>query len=114
VFLHDTPSRELFDRPERAFSSGCIRIEDPLRLAELLLDDAAKYPRSALEGIVNSQKTQRLHLKPKIPVVILYATASIDADGKVLFYRDIYDRDQRVLDALDGPVIIDLPARSGG
>ena len=109
VFLHDTPHRELFDRPERAFSSGCIRIEDPLRLAELLLDDPLKYNRSSLQAIVDSRKTQRISLKPKIPVAILYLTAALDGDGQVTFMKDIYGRDPAVLAALDGPVIIDLP-----
>jgi murein L,D-transpeptidase YcbB/YkuD len=109
VFLHDTPHRELFVHSQRAFSSGCIRVEDPLKLAELLFDDAKKYPRSALEGIVASRKTQRINLSPKVPVVIVYLTASVDPDGRVRFYNDIYERDQKVLDALNGPVIIDLP-----
>jgi len=112
VFLHDTPHRELFVHTQRAFSSGCIRVEDPLKLAELVLDDQDKYPRSTLEGIVASRKTQRINLSPKVPVVIVYLTASVDPDGKVRFSKDIYDRDQRVLDALNGPVIIDLPKRS--
>lgn len=109
VFLHDTPHRELFAQSQRAFSSGCIRVQDPLKLAELLLDDAQKYPRSALEDIVASRKTQRINLSPKIPVVILYLTASVDSDGRVRFYKDIYQRDQKVLDAFNGPVIIDPP-----
>lgn len=109
VFLHDTPHRELFDRPERAFSSGCIRIEDPLRLAELLLDDPAKYNRSVLQAVVDSRKTQRISLKPKIPVAILYLTAALDGDGHVAFMKDIYGRDPAVLAALDGPVTIDYP-----
>ena len=109
VFLHDTPHRELFAHSQRAFSSGCIRVQDPLKLAELLLDDAGKYPRSALEDIVASRKTQRINLSPKVPVVIVYLTASVDPEGRVRFYDDIYGRDQRVLDALNGPVIIDLP-----
>jgi len=109
VFLHDTPHRELFDRPERAFSSGCIRVEDPLRLGELLLDDQEKYSKSDLKAIVDSRKTQRINLADKVPVVILYLTASIAADNNVRFLKDIYDRDQKVLDALNGPVVIDLP-----
>ena len=109
VFLHDTPHRELFSHTQRAFSSGCIRVQDPLKLAELVLDDADKYPRSALEDIVASRKTQRINLSPKVPVVIVYLTASVDSDGKVRFYQDIYNRDQKVLDALDGPIIIDPP-----
>ena len=109
VFLHDTPHRELFDRPERAFSSGCIRVEDPLKLAELLLDDPAKHNRSSLQAVIDSRKTQRIHLKPKIPVVIVYLTAGLDEDGEIVFMHDVYNRDQRVLDALNGPVHIRLP-----
>jgi murein L,D-transpeptidase YcbB/YkuD len=113
VFLHDTPSRELFDRPERAFSSGCIRVEDPLRLAELLLDDPEQYPRSALQDIVDSRETQRIRLRPKIPVVILYLTAALDNEGHLLFMKDVYQRDAKVLAALNGPVIIDPPNPAG-
>ena len=109
VFLHDTPHRELFDRPDRAFSSGCIRIEDPLRLAELLLDDPVKYQRSDLQAIVDSRRTQRISLKPKIPVAILYLTAALDGEGHITFMKDVYNRDQAVLNALDGPVTIKLP-----
>ena len=109
VFLHDTPHRELFVKSERNFSSGCIRVENPLRLAELVLNDLDKYNRSALESIVDSRVTQRVNLKPKIPVIILYITASMGSDGEVRFYKDIYSRDQKALDALDGPVVIRLP-----
>lgn len=109
VFLHDTPHRELFSQSERAFSSGCVRIQDPLSLAELVLNDPAKYNRSELEAIVASKKTQRVNLSPKVPVVIVYLTASVDPGGKVRFYKDVYNRDQKVLDALNGPVLIDLP-----
>jgi murein L,D-transpeptidase YcbB/YkuD len=109
VFLHDTPHRELFDQPERAFSSGCIRIEHPLKLAEWLLDDE-NYPESVLQSIVDSRKTQRISLAQPIPVIITYLTASLDLDGNPLFFRDIYNFDAKVLQALDGPVVIELPA----
>ncbi|MDH4021405.1 MAG: L,D-transpeptidase family protein [Xanthomonadales bacterium] len=109
VFLHDTPHRELFSQTERNFSSGCIRVQDPFDLAELILNDPVKYNRSELDAIVASRKTQRVHLKPKVPVIILYITASIGTDGEVRFYKDIYNRDQKVLDALNGPVLIQLP-----
>jgi murein L,D-transpeptidase YcbB/YkuD len=108
VFLHDTPHREMFVRPDRAFSSGCIRIQDPLMLAELLLDDD-KYRKSDLEAIVAGRKTQRINLEKTIPVVIVYLTASVDIDGNAMFYKDVYGRDKRVLDALNGAVIIDPP-----
>jgi len=105
VFLHDTPHRELFDRPERAFSSGCIRIQDPLRLAELLLDDPERHSRSDLQAIVASRETQRINVRPKVPVIITYLTASVDLDGNVMFFKDIYNRDQKILDALNGRVV---------
>ena len=109
VFLHDTPHRELFDRPERAFSSGCIRIENPLTLAELLLDDD-KYHEPELEAIVASRETQRISLENSVPVVILYLTTGLDIDGNIMFFNDIYNRDQKVLDALNGAVVIEPPS----
>lgn len=114
VFLHDTPHRELFDRPERAFSSGCIRIEDPLKLAELILDDPGRYSRSDLEAVVASRKTQRIVLDESMPVLITYLTASLDMNGNAMFFKDIYGRDRRVLAALNGPVVIDPPKPGGG
>jgi len=109
VFMHDTPHPELFSHKERSFSSGCIRIQDPLKMAELVLNDPVKYNRTALESIVNSRETQRIRPSPKMPVIIVYLTASVNADGKVRFYKDIYNRDQKVLDALNGPVVIQPP-----
>jgi len=109
VFLHDTPHRELFSQSERNFSSGCIRVKDPLTLAELILDDPVKYNKSKLKNIVDSRKTQRINPSTRVPVVIIYLTASVNSDGKTRFFRDIYKRDQRALDALNGPVIIQPP-----
>lgn len=104
VFLHDTPHRELFDQPSRAFSSGCIRIEDPLRLAELLLDEPTTYGRSQLQAVIDSRETQRIHLEPRVTVLILYLTAALGPGGEVVFMKDIYNRDAEVLKALDLPV----------
>jgi murein L,D-transpeptidase YcbB/YkuD len=109
VFLHDTPHPELFSQSERNFSSGCIRVKDPLTLAELILDDPVKYTKSKLKDIVDSQKTQRINPSTRVPVIIIYLTASVNSDGKTRFFRDIYKRDQRALDALNGPVIIQPP-----
>lgn len=109
VFLHDTPHHALFEQADRAFSSGCIRVEDPLGLAVLLLDDPAHYSRRALESMIRSGETRRIPVPAKVPVLILYLTASVDADGEILFYRDIYGRDAKALQTLNGPVVLDLP-----
>jgi len=108
VFLHDTPHRELFSRPERAFSSGCIRIEDPLKLAELLLTDE-HYAGPGFQAIIDSGKTQRIYLAKPVPVIILYLTTGLDSDGNILFYKDIYNKDMKVLEALNGPVVLQPP-----
>jgi murein L,D-transpeptidase YcbB/YkuD len=109
VFLHDTPSRNLFDRPERTFSSGCIRVDKPFELAQLLLNEPGKWSQETLGAVRDSRKTQRIRTPKGTSVLILYLTASIEEDGRARFLRDIYERDARLLDALNGPVRIDLP-----
>jgi len=107
VFMHDTPHRELFAKPQRTFSSGCIRVENPLELAELVLKENRNFTPARLQEILGSSRTQRVLLDKPIPVLILYLTASLDPSGKARFYRDIYQRDEAVLSLLDGPVLFD-------
>ena len=102
VYLHDTPSRELFAQAERSFSSGCIRIERPLDLAVELLGDPQRWTLATLEAALATQRTQRVNLPRRIPVMLLYLTVFPDENGSLQFYRDIYDRDPAVLKALDG------------
>jgi murein L,D-transpeptidase YcbB/YkuD len=109
VFLHDTPSRNLFNRPERAFSSGCIRVENPLELAELLLDDKDKWSRADIDTMLAQKKMRTIHLRESFPVMLMYLTALTEPDGTTRFYRDIYDRDARLLQELNGEIAIDAP-----
>jgi murein L,D-transpeptidase YcbB/YkuD len=109
VFLHDTPSRGLFDRAERTFSSGCIRVENPFELAELLVEDQPQWDRAALDQVIESRQTRRIHLQERLPVLILYLTANVDEDDRIRFYKDVYDRDAKLLEALNGDVSIELP-----
>ena len=109
VYLHDTPSRELFAQSERAFSSGCIRIERPLELAEALLNDPLKWNRQAIDAAVASERTQRVNLPRKVPVMLMYLTAFPDPQGQIQFRRDLYARDAERLQALDGPFTISAP-----
>ncbi len=71
VYLHDTPSKELFDRTERTFSSGCIRVEKPFEFAEVLLGAAQGMTREGIEAIRASGKTETVHLSTPIPVLLL-------------------------------------------
>ena len=102
VYLHDTPSRELFDRPERAFSSGCIRVENPFELAELLLNDPINWSRNALLEAAASNVTQTVFLPVPIPVLLLYWTVDVSQEGIVTFKPDMYERDKAVLAGLRG------------
>jgi len=101
VYLHDTPARDLFERDARAFSSGCIRVERPFELVELLLDDSARWNQATLDGIVASGTTRTITLPRPVPVVILYWTAEVDELGRHVFKPDVYERDAGVLAALN-------------
>lgn len=103
IFLHDTPSRELFAPDERTFSSGCIRVEAPIDLAGVLLE-GSDWTRDRIQQAVDSGKTQTLMLPAPLPVVIVYWTVSVGTSGVVRFARDVYQYDPAVTRALDAPV----------
>jgi L,D-transpeptidase YcbB len=100
VYLHDTPSRQLFERQDRLFSHGCIRVQDPLALAELLLGDPVNWSRAGLEAAIAEGETRIVPLPKPMEVVIQYWTASVDEVGVLHFYRDVYGRDAALLRAL--------------
>ena len=113
VYLHDTPSKGLFARIERAFSHGCIRTENPFELATLLLDDQG-WDRARIDQVIASRKTTRVNLTEGLTVMLLYWTAEADADGTVQFRRDVYNRDAPIIEGLDEPFRIDPPKGAGG
>ncbi len=102
VYLHDTNDRSLFDRASRSLSSGCVRVEQPFVLADLLMADDPTWNHARLEAILASGRATRVDLPKPMPVLLTYYTAWVE-DGEVLFREDIYDRDEAVLEALDGP-----------
>ena len=104
VYLHDTPSKSLFDRDERTFSSGCIRVQKPFELAELVLNDPAQWNAESMAAVRATGKTQTVRLRQPLPVLILYWTAQPRADGQVTFRNDVYGRDPATLAALDRPL----------
>ena len=105
VYLHDTPSKSLFERDYRVFSHGCIRVQNPYLLAQILLDDNEKWSVEKIEAAVDSRVTQRIVLDRKIPIYLTYWTAAVDDDLEVNFSRDPYNRDGRVLAGLDKPFV---------
>jgi murein L,D-transpeptidase YcbB/YkuD len=100
VYLHDTPSRDLFVRDSRAFSSGCIRVENPFELVDQLLGERA---RERLDAVVATGRTQTVFLDKPMTVMLLYWTAEVDSTGRVSFFPDVYQRDAAVIAALAEP-----------
>ena len=101
VYLHDTPSRELFGRAERAFSSGCVRLERPLELAEYLLAGRPEWSPERIRTAAQASSETTVRFATPIPVHILYWTSFVDVEGRVHFRPDLYERDARVQRGLD-------------
>jgi L,D-transpeptidase YcbB len=97
VYLHDTPDEHLFDRRERTYSSGCIRIAKPLDLADWLLEEDAEWNRSRLDQVVESGETKQIVLDDPVPVYLGYWTAWVGDDDRVHFWNDIYGKDERLV-----------------
>jgi murein L,D-transpeptidase YcbB/YkuD len=99
--LHDTPSRTLYGRQDRAFSSGCIRIQKNIELAELLLNDPEKWNRESIQAMIDGNETKRVNLPKPKPILLLYLTIWFDEDDSIIFKKDVYGRDRQVLDGLN-------------
>jgi L,D-transpeptidase YcbB len=101
VYLHDTPSKGLFSSSVRAFSHGCVRVQDPLKLAEVILD-RPNWDQSEIKRVVARGRTHTVPLEEHLPVILYYLTAMADGEGKASFRRDIYGRDSSVRTAFAG------------
>lgn len=101
VYMHDTPHQEMFGANQRAFSSGCIRVERVKELAVLLFNDPEKWNRTTLETELSTNKTRNVTLAKKVPVLLAYWTVDVGTDGRVSFKPDIYEQDAKVIKALD-------------
>ncbi|SDX47840.1 Murein L,D-transpeptidase YcbB/YkuD [Nitrosomonas halophila] len=95
IYLHDTPSKSLFQKDIRTYSSGCIRLEKPFQLAEFLLGRSLEDANITQQ--VDSGKTRTVHLPKRVPIYLVYITAWSDEQGDVRFSSDIYGRDKRAL-----------------
>lgn len=106
VFLHDTPSQQLFSRSQRTFSSGCIRVEHPFELVQLLLPG---WDQSRIDEVLQGGAETTVFLPQPLPVLLVYLTALALEDGTVRFYRDVYDRDAWVSAALASDFVYHAP-----
>ena len=99
IYIHDTPSKELFNRPDRAFSSGCIRLNQPLAFVDYLLNDLPDWNTEKIQSALRTGKDKTVMLKKPLSVHILYLTAWYDENG-LQFRNDVYQRDAAVINAL--------------
>ncbi len=94
--------RELFSRSARAFSSGCVRVKNPLAFAEVLLNDPDNWSLPQIEGLIDSAKPQeRVYLDRDVDVMLMYWTTSPTRGGKLQFHADVYGKDPATLAALN-------------
>ncbi len=99
VYIHDTPSKSLFNRDTRYFSHGCVRVQHPTKLAAILLK-AQGWSEGRIKNQIASSKRRIVRLKTKIPVHVTYLTAWVNKDGQINFRKDVYSRDKNLITAL--------------
>lgn len=101
VYLHDTPSRSLFAKETRSLSHGCVRVQNPVELAEYLLkNDHSSYSKDDIQGLISKGQNRHIALKQQVPIHIRYFTCEADNDGNVYFYRDVYKKDEELKEKL--------------
>ena len=100
IYMHDTPQKNLFDFDSRTFSHGCINLEKAKELAILLLEDYPSWSPEKIDQAMNGGKETPCVLKNKIPIYIGYYTCWVHDDGQINFFKDTYDRDERLLETM--------------
>ncbi|MCA0933765.1 L,D-transpeptidase family protein [Lutimonas saemankumensis] len=103
VYLHDTPSRGLFNQQDRAFSHGCIRTEDKWGLLMSLMDDPEVWNMDKINEILKSGETTTITLPEPINIYLIYLTAAVDQDNNLMFMKDVYKRDKDIAKAMKKP-----------
>jgi murein L,D-transpeptidase YcbB/YkuD len=96
IYFHDTPAKSLFSKEKRAYSHGCIRLSDPVKMANYVLTGDPKWTADAIETAMNSGNEQFVKVKDPIPVLITYYTAWVDENNQLHFADDIYGHDKNV------------------
>jgi murein L,D-transpeptidase YcbB/YkuD len=102
IYMHDTPMRHLFSQTVRSFSHGCVRVQDPGRFAEVLLEEDKGWPASRVREMMARGGNVEVTLSKQIPVHITYFTAVATEEGAVTYFSDLYGHDQRLAAAMSG------------
>jgi murein L,D-transpeptidase YcbB/YkuD len=103
IYMHDTPDRYMFAASQRTLSHGCLRLRNPVKLAELLLSEDKGWSATKIDDLIkNGPLNNEIAIERKIPMHIAYFTAWVDEQGKLQTYRDVYGHEKRVGQALEG------------
>jgi murein L,D-transpeptidase YcbB/YkuD len=100
IYFHDSPAKSLYNREDRALSHGCVRVGKARELAIKILENDEDWPVEKIDAAINAGEETICSLKNKIPVYIGYFTAWVDEQGQVNFYKDIYERDEKLAELL--------------
>ncbi|HBG98482.1 MAG TPA: murein L,D-transpeptidase [Rhodobacteraceae bacterium] len=100
VYLHDTPTKNLFARSQRTFSHGCVRVQQPFELAHVLLAPQSGNPEAAFNAALQTGRETTITLAQPVPVHLTYRTAWADSRGRIQYRADVYGRDAKLFDAL--------------
>lgn len=110
IYLHDTNKRDLFDKKERALSSGCIRVSEPEKLAEFLLNKNEGMDHDNMMKLINSGRMRDIPTAESIPVYITYQTIWLDSEGRLIYGRDVYGQDEKLAEMLEKSNSVHIPA----
>ncbi len=100
IYFHDTPYKELFKKDKRAYSHGCIRLSDPVKMAQYLLQDQKEWTPGKIDSAMNSEKEKYVKIKDPVPVLISYYTTWVDGNGAIVTAEDIYNHDKKIASKL--------------
>ncbi len=104
VYLHDTPSKSLFNAESRAFSYGCVRVRNPMRFAEVLFQETAGWSSQRVASLARSKPENEVRVAGQVPVHMTYFTVLVDDAGKPRVLRDIYGHEARIKGGLEGRI----------
>jgi len=96
IYFHDTPAKSLFEKDDRAASHGCIRLSDPVKMANYLLENSPEWTPEKIEAAMNAGVEKTVTLKHSVPVIITYYTAWVDENNKLNFREDVYGNDKAI------------------
>lgn len=112
IYLHDTNHREMFDKDERALSSGCIRVSQPEKLADFILSRNDNWSWNGMEKMIDSGRMRDIPTKESVPVFITYQTVWLDSEGRLVYGTDVYGQDAKLSEMLKKSGSVHLPQAS--